>query len=138
MYWHTFNSRKKDPKQVWEKFKSYLYDPQYVIVGQNLLGFDVYMLAIIQRLIGEDVDYSYKQYNYCDLAYMTPLKCERYFNFMVDPNMPNTLGCYIKLDDMKKYYNPALTDCPSIWNYNIEKDGIKYCRRNGANLPKNV
>lgn len=57
--WHTFNSRKKDPKQVWEKFKSYLYDPQYVIVGQNLLGFDVYMLAIIQRLIGEDVDYSY-------------------------------------------------------------------------------
>jgi hypothetical protein len=86
----------------------------------------------------EDVDYLYKQYNYGDLEYVTPLKCDRYFDFMVDPNMPNTLGCYIKLDDMKKYYNPTLTDCPSIWNYNIEKDGVKYCRRNGANLPINL
>lgn len=83
----------------------------------------------------ENVNYQYEAYNYGDLEYTTPLECERHFKFMVDPNLPQTKGCYIKLDDMKKYYNPYLKNCPDIWNYNIEKDGVKYCRRTGANLP---
>jgi hypothetical protein len=83
----------------------------------------------------ENVNYQYDSYNYGDLQYTTPLQCERHFNFMTDPNLPNTKGCYIKLDDMKKYYNPYLKNCPDIWNYNIEIDGVQYCRRNGANLP---
>lgn len=57
--WNNYNAKKRPPKEVWNKFKSYLYDPQYVIVGQNLLGFDVYMLATLQRLLAEDIDYSY-------------------------------------------------------------------------------
>ena len=28
-------------------------------MGQNLLGFDVYMLAVLQRLLGQEPDYSY-------------------------------------------------------------------------------
>ena len=83
----------------------------------------------------ENVNYQYEAYNYGDLEYTTPLECERHFKFMVDPNLPQTIGCYIKLDDMKKYYNPYLKNCPTIWNYNIEIDGVQYCRRNGANLP---
>lgn len=83
----------------------------------------------------ENINYQYDSYNYGDLEYTTPLQCDRHFKFMIDPNLPNTKGCYIKLDDMKKYYNPYLKNCPGIWNYNIEIDGVQYCRRNGANLP---
>jgi hypothetical protein len=82
-----------------------------------------------------NVKYQYGSYNYGDLEYTTPLECQRYFKFMVDPNLPQTKGCYIKLDDMKKYYNPYLKNCPTIWNYNIEIDGVQYCRKDGANLP---
>jgi hypothetical protein len=82
-----------------------------------------------------NVKYQYEPNNYGDLEYTTPLECQRHFKFMVDPNLPQTKGCYIKLDDMKKYYNPSLKNCPTIWNYNIEIDGVQYCRRDGANLP---
>lgn len=83
----------------------------------------------------ENVNYQYAPYNYGDSEYTTPLTCERHFQFMRDPNLPQTKGCYIKLDDMKKYYNPYLKNCPTIWNYNIEINGEQYCRWNGANLP---
>ena len=83
----------------------------------------------------ENINYQYKPGDFQDLAYTTPLQCDPHFKFMVDPNLPNTKGCYIELDDMKKYYNPYLKNCPDIWNYNIEIDGVQYCRRNGANLP---
>lgn len=81
----------------------------------------------------EYFDNNSEQYDY-DI-YSTPLTCKDHFQFMIDPNLPETIGCYITLDDYKKYYNPYVVDCPSIWNYNIEKDGIKYCRHDGANLP---
>jgi len=65
------------------------------------------------------------------------LECDKHFKLMVDPNLPSTKGCYISLADMKKYINPNLTDCPTIWNLNTEIDGVRYCRHNGANLPVN-
>ena len=45
--------------QVWSKFEKYIFDPQYIVVGQNLLGFDVYMIAALQRMLGQTPDYSY-------------------------------------------------------------------------------
>jgi len=57
--WDEYNEKKESPKKVWADFKKYLYDPQYKIVGQNLLGFDVYMIAELQRILGEKPDYSY-------------------------------------------------------------------------------
>ena len=83
----------------------------------------------------DNINYQYKPDDYRDLAYTTPLECDPHFEFMIDPNLPQTKGCYIKLDDMKKYYNPYLKNCPDIWNYNIEIDGVQYCRRDGSNLP---
>ena len=57
--WDTYNRKAKPLDQVWSKFEKYIFDPQYIVVGQNLLGFDVYMLAILQRLLGQEPDYSY-------------------------------------------------------------------------------
>ena len=85
----------------------------------------------------ENINYQYDQYNYGDIEYTTPLKCEPYYELMVDPNLPSTKGCYISLNNLKKYYNPYLVNCPQIWNYNVEINGEKYCRRNGANIPVN-
>ena len=57
--WEKYNKEKRPMREVWDKFKSYLLDPQYIVVGQNLLGFDVYMISELQRLLGEEPDYSY-------------------------------------------------------------------------------
>lgn len=57
--WDKYNRSKEPPKKVWNDFKKYLLDPEYKIIGQNLLGFDVYMIAALQRIIGEKPDYSY-------------------------------------------------------------------------------
>ena len=57
--WDKYNEKSKSLSKVWSKFENYLYDPQYIIVGQNLLGFDVYMLALLQKMLGQQPDYSY-------------------------------------------------------------------------------
>jgi len=54
-----YNKRKESPRKVWEKFSKYLYDKDTFIVGQNLLGFDVYMVNIWRELMKLEADYSY-------------------------------------------------------------------------------
>ena len=48
-----------DPIEAFNLFNKYLYDPQYKLIGQNILGFDVYMLNIWRKLIGLKSDYSF-------------------------------------------------------------------------------
>ena len=47
------------PNIVWEKFAHDLYDENNLIVGQNLLGFDVYMVNVWRKLMGMQSDHSY-------------------------------------------------------------------------------
>lgn len=47
------------PNVVWAKFAHDLYNENNLIVGQNLLGFDVYMVNVWRKLMGMDGDYSY-------------------------------------------------------------------------------
>lgn len=54
-----YNKRKESPQKVWEKFSKHLYDKDTFIVGQNLLGFDVYMVNIWRELMKLEADYSY-------------------------------------------------------------------------------
>lgn len=53
-----YNKSKKSPTEVWEKFKKVLYDPEYILVGQNLLGFDIFLCDILAKQAKERVDYS--------------------------------------------------------------------------------
>jgi len=57
--WPEYNRRKRPPSEVWGEFKKELYDSSCIILGQNLLGFDVYIFATLARLMGEKPDYSY-------------------------------------------------------------------------------
>ena len=54
-----YEKNAEDPKQVWDEFSKYLYDDDYLIVGQNLLGFDVYMVDVWRKLIGEPLKQDY-------------------------------------------------------------------------------
>lgn len=54
-----YERNSEEPKKVWDEFSKYLYDDSYMIVGQNLLGFDVYMIDVWRKLIGEKIDQSY-------------------------------------------------------------------------------
>ena len=56
---NKYNREKQSLKKVWGELKKFLLNPEYIVVGQNLLGFDVYMVAIMQKLLGETPDYSY-------------------------------------------------------------------------------
>ena len=53
-----YKREKKSATEVWEKFKKVLYDPEYILVGQNILGFDGMISDILARQAGERVDYS--------------------------------------------------------------------------------
>jgi|11BtaG_2_1085332.scaffolds.fasta_scaffold00035_31 DNA polymerase III epsilon subunit-like protein len=55
----TYDSKKESIRAVYDDLAKYLYDPEYIIIGQNLLGFDVYMVAIMQRMLGIEPDFSY-------------------------------------------------------------------------------
>lgn len=54
-----YHSLASDPKDVLNSFEEYLYDPEYIIVGQNLLGFDVYIHNIYRKLLDKQSDFSY-------------------------------------------------------------------------------
>lgn len=55
----AYDRRSLDPKEVFQKFSKYLEDENNLIIGQNLLGFDVYMVNIWRREIGLPSDYSF-------------------------------------------------------------------------------
>jgi DNA polymerase III epsilon subunit-like protein len=55
----VYDRKAIDPKDAFDKFAKYLYDPQYKLVGQNVLGFDVYIINIWRRLLGLSPDYSF-------------------------------------------------------------------------------
>jgi DNA polymerase III alpha subunit (gram-positive type) len=57
--YNDYAKKSMPPNVVWEKFSEDLYDKNNLIVGQNLLGFDVYMVNVWRKLMGMDADYSY-------------------------------------------------------------------------------
>lgn len=54
-----YKERAVDPKPVLEELDSYCENKDYVIMGHNFLGFDVYIHQIYRRLCGKDVNFSY-------------------------------------------------------------------------------
>jgi DNA polymerase III epsilon subunit-like protein len=54
-----YYSRAEDPMEVFKKLSKYLYDPSFLLIGQNLLGFDVYMINVWRKLMEMKSDYSY-------------------------------------------------------------------------------
>lgn len=55
----TYGSLAKDPVEILDEFEKYIYDDRYLIIGQNILGFDVYIHNIYRKLLGRKTDFSY-------------------------------------------------------------------------------
>ena len=54
-----YERRAEDPLKVWRDLSKYLFDPEYIVIGQNILGFDVYMLNVWLKGMNKNSDYSY-------------------------------------------------------------------------------
>lgn len=54
-----YNTEKVSPKEAWLEFKNLLYDPNYKIVGQNILKYDINILKILCEMCEEELDFSF-------------------------------------------------------------------------------
>lgn len=57
--WNVYKQKAVDPLPVWEYFNTYLFNPEYKIIGHNILGFDIYVYNIWCQLLGKKTDYSF-------------------------------------------------------------------------------
>ena len=57
--WDKYNRLKRPPEEVLAKFEKYVYDPEYILIGQNWIGYDVYLMATLQRLCNKPQDFTY-------------------------------------------------------------------------------
>ena len=55
-----YESVAEDPLVVWKDFEKVLYNENNIIVGQNILGYDIYILSVWLRNIGQRI--SHKNY----------------------------------------------------------------------------
>ena len=56
---NKYLSKAVDPKLVLDEFEKYFYNPDYYIIGHNIIGFDIYIHNIHRLLCGKKSDYSY-------------------------------------------------------------------------------
>jgi DNA polymerase III epsilon subunit-like protein len=54
-----YEKKKVDAESVLNDFEKYLYDDNYLVIGHNILGFDVYIHNIFRNLLGKATNYSF-------------------------------------------------------------------------------
>lgn len=59
--YYQYEREARDPKEVLEEFESYLYDPEYIIITMNGLGFDAAIHNNWRRSLGKKTDYSWNK-----------------------------------------------------------------------------
>ena len=55
----TYLSKAKPPMEVWQKFAKTLYDKDILLVGQNILNYDIYILNVLMNSLGMQNDWSF-------------------------------------------------------------------------------
>jgi len=55
----SYAKQAEDPLVVYKEFMDLISQDDIIIVGQNLLGYDIYILGVIARKLGLDIDYSF-------------------------------------------------------------------------------
>tara|TARA_E500000318_G_scaffold109702_1_gene123293 strand:+ start:1685 stop:2317 length:633 start_codon:yes stop_codon:yes gene_type:complete len=57
--YESYAKQAEDPLFVYKEFIDLISQDDIIIVGQNLLGYDIYILGVIARKLGLDIDYSF-------------------------------------------------------------------------------
>lgn len=55
----TYENEARDPVEVLDEFESYLYNPEYLVISMNGLGFDCYIHNNWRKALGRKTDYSW-------------------------------------------------------------------------------
>jgi DNA polymerase III epsilon subunit-like protein len=55
----SYVKQAEDPAIVYEEFIDLINQDDVMIIGQNLLGYDIYILGVIARQLGLKIDYSF-------------------------------------------------------------------------------
>jgi DNA polymerase III epsilon subunit-like protein len=55
----TYKKRAEPAEKILDHFEKYLYNDDYIKLGHNILGFDIYIHNIYRKLLGRKPDYSY-------------------------------------------------------------------------------
>jgi DNA polymerase III epsilon subunit-like protein len=54
-----YKKKSSDAKKCLDLFERFVYNPEYLLVGHNILGFDVYIHQIFRRNLGLKTDFSF-------------------------------------------------------------------------------
>ena len=116
---HTYRKKKKDKLQVLEFFDKFLYNPDYLIIGHNIIGYDVYIHNVLRKACGKPTDYSYMNRvidtNCLSKAYKMGLK-------KVDDNL--TLWQYKLNNYIKKGLKTSQITMPKEFSIPFEADKL--------------
>ena len=55
----SYVKQAEDPAIVYKEFIDLINQDDVIIIGQNLLGYDIYILGVIARQLGLKIDYSF-------------------------------------------------------------------------------
>ena len=80
------------PKEdVWEEVSSYLYSPEYLVVGHNFLGYDIFLLRTLARSCGD-----WRGWNGYIEKVIDTLCLSRMLHRGTRPDLNNMLGSQMK------------------------------------------
>ena len=57
--YESYAQKAEDPTIIYKDFIDLISQDDVIIVGQNLLGYDIYILGVIARQLGFNIDYSF-------------------------------------------------------------------------------
>ena len=108
-----YQEKAEDPKVVYDLLASYLYNPDYYVVGQNFIFFDLYQIRNLQRYLGEKEDFSYLNRVYDTLplgrAYQLnikfPTKKKKYYLGSIVFHLIDKKGLKASLEFLSKLFN---------------------------------
>jgi len=107
-----YDKKAGDAHRILEEFESYLYDPEYMNIGHNILGFDIYVHGIYRKCLGKKPDYSYVHRSIDTLCLAKAIKNDIKFNknddlFSWQYRLNNMIDrkSKKKLIDLCKYYD---------------------------------
>lgn len=68
-----YESKAEDPSVVFKEFMNLIARDDVIVVGQNILGYDLYMLGVIGRNLGIKIDYSFAERSFDTKAIATAI-----------------------------------------------------------------
>lgn len=112
----VYDAKKEDPKKIIDKFWNLIHQPDTILAGQNIIGFDIFILNIARKCIGYLEDYSFL-YKCIDTV---PLSRAYLLNFHRSENETMIEFCYKLLN-----FKPKGRISVKLSSM-LDKFGIKY------------